>query len=45
MGISDFKSIYKVLKSIDGVAFFNSGPNAGASQKHRHIQMLRKKSV
>lgn len=27
----DLESIYKVIRSIQGIAFFNSGPNAGAS--------------
>ena len=29
--MTDFHAMYKVIKSVDGLAFFNSGKNAGAS--------------
>lgn len=36
----DFEAIIRVLSSWDGLAFYNSGPEAGASQPHRHLQMV-----
>jgi len=38
----DFKAIKKVNNDTTGLWFFNSGPLAGASQPHRHIQLLRR---
>jgi len=40
------KKLYKAIKEVNedttGLWFFNSGPLAGASQPHRHIQLLRR---
>ncbi len=40
--IKDWEAIKKVNKDTTGLWFFNSGPLAGASQPHRHIQLLRR---
>ena len=38
----DWKALETVDKDTCGLWFFNSGPQAGASQPHRHIQLLRR---
>ena len=38
----DWEAIKKVNNDTTGLWFFNSGPLAGASQPHRHIQLLRR---
>ena len=38
----DWEAIKKVNNDTSGLWFFNSGPIAGASQPHRHIQLLRR---
>ena len=40
--IKDWEAIKKVNRDTTGLWFFNSGPLAGASQPHRHIQLLRR---
>ena len=42
LDIDDWEAIQKVNKDTSGLWFFNSSPNAGASQPHRHIQLLRR---
>ncbi|MCP4973855.1 MAG: ATP adenylyltransferase [Prochlorococcus sp.] len=39
---SDWEALAAVDKDTQGLWFFNSGPKAGASQPHRHIQLLRR---
>ena len=36
----DFNALISVEKNTNGLWFFNSSKKAGASQKHRHIQLL-----
>ena len=43
--IEDFKALTKVDIDTTGLWFFNSGPKAGASQPHRHLQLLRRGST
>ena len=38
----DWRALEIVDKDTCGLWFFNSGPQAGASQPHRHIQLLRR---
>ena len=38
----DWEAIKEVNEDTTGLWFFNSGPLAGASQPHRHIQLLRR---
>lgn len=36
----DFQAMYVTLAEIDGLAFYNGGKLAGASQKHKHLQLV-----
>ena len=38
--ISDLSALLEVERDTQGLWFFNSGPDAGASQPHRHLQLL-----
>ena len=38
--MSDFKALSYCLEEIDGLAFFNGGKTAGASQSHKHLQLI-----
>ena len=42
LDINDWYAIKTVNNDTSGLWFFNSGPLAGASQPHRHIQLLRR---
>ena len=42
LDINDWEAIKKVNKDTNGLWFFNSSPIAGASQPHRHFQLLRR---
>ena len=37
---SDFDALAICLAEIDGFAFYNGGPVAGASQRHKHLQLV-----
>jgi sulfate adenylyltransferase (ADP) / ATP adenylyltransferase len=37
---ADFEALGLALSEIDGLAFYNGGPPAGASQKHKHLQVV-----
>ena len=37
---SDFKAALMGLKEIDGLVFYNGGREAGASQPHKHLQLI-----
>ena len=41
----DFQALATLLADADGLAFFNSGPEAGASQPHRHAQWVPRHEV
>jgi ATP adenylyltransferase len=36
----DFEALWACLAEIDGLAFYNAGPAAGASQRHKHLQLV-----
>jgi ATP adenylyltransferase len=36
----DFAALAACLRAIDGLAFYNGGREAGASQPHRHLQLV-----
>eukprot|EP01132_Coremiostelium_polycephalum_P005680 gene5680-7070_t len=36
----DFNAIWECIKSTNMLCFFNCGPNSGASQPHKHVQLL-----
>lgn len=38
--IDDWRALARVDETTMGLWFFNSGPDAGASQPHRHLQLL-----
>lgn len=37
---SDFAAMWTCLREFDGLAFYNSGVDAGASQPHKHFQQV-----
>ncbi|CAM9397863.1 unnamed protein product [Chrysoparadoxa australica] len=37
---SDLECLHSCVINIDGIGFFNGGPAAGASQRHKHMQLL-----
>lgn len=37
---ADLHALARCLAEIDGFAFYNSAPEAGASQPHRHLQLI-----
>ena len=37
---ADFQAMGACLKEFDGLVFYNSGKMAGASQRHKHLQMV-----
>ena len=40
LNLQDFEALCRCLQEIDGLAFFNGGKTAGASQRHKHLQLL-----
>ncbi|MGC1245888.1 MAG: phosphorylase [Spirulinaceae cyanobacterium] len=36
----DFEAMETCLREIEGLAFYNSGKKAGASQRHKHLQLV-----
>lgn len=38
--VSDLAAAYTCLAEMEGVVFYNGGADAGASQKHKHLQMI-----
>jgi ATP adenylyltransferase len=38
--VADFHALWLGLAGIDGLGFYNGGPQAGASQRHKHLQLL-----
>ena len=40
LGLEDWAALAEVDQDTSGLWFFNSGPAAGASQPHRHLQLL-----
>ncbi len=38
--LSDFMALATVLSSEGGLGFYNGGPEAGASQRHKHVQWI-----
>jgi ATP adenylyltransferase len=37
---ADFAALWSCLREIDGMGFYNSGAAAGASQRHKHLQLV-----
>ena len=40
LNLEDFTALWFCLQEIDGLAFFNGGKTAGASQRHKHLQLI-----
>ena len=38
---ADFEALWISLRAIDGLAFYNAGKESGASQRHKHLQLVR----
>ena len=38
--LKDFEALEICLAEVDGMAFYNGGKTAGASQKHKHLQLI-----
>lgn len=38
--VADFEAMLTALSLVDGLAFYNGGREAGASQPHRHLQLV-----
>ena len=36
----DFQALWACLAEIEGLAFYNAGKSAGASQRHKHLQLV-----
>jgi ATP adenylyltransferase len=40
LNLQDFEAMWACLAEIDGLAFYNGGKLAGASQRHKHLQLV-----
>merc|ERR1712228_1085648 len=40
LNITDFEIALNVIASMNGLCYFNSGPFSGASQPHKHLQII-----
>ena len=40
LGPLDFEALWRCLVEIDGLAFYNGGEAAGASEPHKHLQLI-----
>jgi len=40
LALSDFEALLLCLREYEGLVFYNSGEAAGASQRHKHLQMV-----
>lgn len=38
--LHDFVAMWACLSEVDGLAFYNAGTEAGASQRHKHLQLI-----
>ncbi|SAK85428.1 ATP adenylyltransferase [Caballeronia arationis] len=38
--LADFVALFACLSQFDGLGFYNGGPEAGASQPHKHLQIV-----
>ncbi|MBI4699862.1 MAG: phosphorylase [Deltaproteobacteria bacterium] len=37
---ADFEALWLCLRDVDGLGFYNAGEAAGASQRHKHLQLV-----
>ncbi len=40
LNAKDWAALWRCLRSIDGLGFYNAGAEAGASQRHKHLQLI-----
>lgn len=40
LDVTDFAALAACLRQVDGLGFYNGGRQAGASQSHRHLQLV-----
>jgi ATP adenylyltransferase len=40
LNLADFEALALGMAGIDGLAFYNSGETSGASQRHKHLQLI-----
>ena len=40
LNLQDFTALWSCMQEIDGLAFYNGGKIAGASQRHKHLQLI-----
>jgi ATP adenylyltransferase len=40
LGVEDFAALVTCLGEVDGLGFYNGGVEAGASQRHKHLQLV-----
>ncbi|MEM7758284.1 MAG: phosphorylase [Cyanobacteria bacterium P01_A01_bin.40] len=40
LNLNDFTALWSCMQEIQGLAFFNGGKIAGASQRHKHLQLI-----
>jgi sulfate adenylyltransferase (ADP) / ATP adenylyltransferase len=40
LNLRDFEAMWACLAEVDGLAFYNGGQIAGASQRHKHLQLV-----
>lgn len=40
LGLGDLRALWRCLLATDGLGFYNAGADAGASQGHRHLQVV-----
>jgi len=40
LGPADFAALWACLRETDGLGFYNAGETAGASQRHKHLQLV-----
>ncbi|MBN3766950.1 DUF4922 domain-containing protein [Burkholderia sp. Ac-20365] len=38
--LADFEALMACMREFDGIGFYNGGPEAGASQPHKHLQIV-----
>lgn len=43
--LNDFTALHRCLTDVAGLFFYNGGPDAGASQPHKHLQVVPQQSM
>ena len=45
LNLTDFEALCRCFNEVPGLFFYNGGPAAGASQPHKHLQLVPQKSM